>query len=64
MVGVCCQANILVIIFEMYILFYSYMSRKCDDSDICAYEGINPPQQIGIIPWPTVGEVHNLHEGM
>lgn len=61
-VGVRYRANILVMIFEMYVLVYNCMSRKCNDSDICAYEGVNLPQQIGIVPCPTVGKVHNVHE--
>lgn len=40
------------------------MSRKHNGSDICTYEGINPPQQVGTDPWLTVGKMHNLHEDM
>lgn len=61
-VGVCYHANILVMTFEMYVLAYNCMSRKCNDSDIGSYEGVNPPQQIGIVPCPAVGKVHNVHE--
>ena len=31
---------------------------------MCAYEGINPPQQTGIVPWAAVGKVPSLHEAM
>lgn len=46
----------------MYV--YNSMSSKWNNFDICEYDGINPPQQIGIVPWLTVGKVHNLHEDM